>query len=74
MGGCAVFNAVMDHMFGTVVTNYVSLWAGDWGMINQWYIVIYSFVLLPMMWYLVYNLIRGLIKQSKTGKKSSKFN
>ena len=53
----------------SMLETYIALWRGDWGMINQWYIVIYTLVLYPMMLYLAYNLIRGLIKQSKTGKK-----
>ena len=57
-----------------MLETYIALWRGDWGVINQWYIVIYSFVLLPMQWYLAYNLIVGLIKQRKTGKKQTKFN
>ena len=52
-----------------MLANYWAMWQGDWGMINQIYIVIYTFVLYPMMLYLAYNLIVGVISQSKTGKK-----
>ena len=53
---------------------YIQLWRGDWGAVNQIYIVVYTFVLCPMMIYIAYNLIKGVISESKTGKKSSKFN
>ena len=49
--------------------NYVGLWRGDWGAINQWYMLAYHVVLYPMMLYLAYTMVQGLIKQSKSGKK-----
>ena len=63
------FLAVSNQDLSSMLTNYISMWRGDWGMINQIYIVIYTFILYPMMLYLAYNLIRGVWKQSKTGKK-----
>ena len=57
-----------------MLANYIAIWRGDWGVINQIYTVIYTVMLYPMMLYLAYNLIRGVISQSKTGKKQSKFN
>ena len=52
-----------------MLETYIALWRGDWGAINQIYIVFYTFVLYPMMLYLAYNLLKGIWTQSKTGKK-----
>ena len=57
-----------------MLANYIAMWRGDWGVINQIYIVIYTVMLYPMMCYLVYKLIQGVWRERKTGKKSSKFN
>jgi len=52
---------MLEHM----LNNYIGLWRGDWGVINQIYIVIYSTVLYPMMLYLAYTLIKGIYSQKK---------
>ncbi len=56
---------MLDQMWN----NYVGLWRGDWGVINQWYMLAYHVILYPMMLYLAYMMVQGLIKQSKSGKK-----
>ena len=68
------FLAVSNQRVSSMLETYIALWRGDWGMINQIYIVVYTFVLYPMMLYLAYTMIKGLIKQSKSGKNKSKFN
>ena len=59
----------MDHMFDTVITNYIALWRGDWGTINQIYMFAYHTMFLPMMGYLAYRMIVGVWNQRKTDKK-----
>ena len=61
--------ARMPSMLDQMWNNYVGLWRGDWGVINQWYMLVYHVILYPMMLYLAYTMIQGLWKQSKSGKK-----
>ena len=61
----AVSSEIVSSMLEHMLNNYIGLWRGDWGVINQIYIVIYSTVLYPMMLYLAYTLIKGIYSQKK---------
>ena len=55
----------MPSMLEHMLNNYIGLWRGDWGVINQWYMLVYHVILYPMMLYLAYTLIKGIYNQKK---------
>lgn len=47
----------------SIISNYIAIWQGEWGTLNQIYFAIYHIFFLPMLWKISATAIKGISKE-----------